>query len=454
MPDKRHRWWGSTTLRLAVLVFVLQLVMAGSVLMYVRYAIVNESTRDQQLIVSELESDLRAWHRSGGDTAVAQEINRRLTSLKGENIVVLLVASNGNRLAGNLESWPTVVPWDMSWRTIELYRIGGEAPEQLGIKAGTLASGSHLLTGRVIEGDLQLRALSERVILIAFLLALPLALLVAAIVSRFIDRRIVGIAETAAAVGDGDLSRRVPSGDSGDSFDLLADKINVMLARIEVLVGELRIITGGLAHDLRTPIVRLTATLEQAATEIRDPVAIRAIYKVSGEANNLMSMLSTALQISQAEAGIGRNRFVDVDVVELLADIAELYEPALEAQALTISVPNGSIRFRLHRDLVTQAISNLVDNVMKYGTGATRITMSAELTNSHLEIVVADNGVGIAPDDRAAALRRFGRLDPSRQTSGAGLGLSLVESVARLHDGTILLSDNHQGLCVTMTFAR
>ncbi len=454
MPARRHRWWGSTTLRLVALVFVLQLAMAGSVLMYVRYAIVSEATRDQQLIVSELDSDLQAWHRSGGDTAVTQEINRRLTSLKGENIVVLLTAPNGKRLAGNLESWPTVVPWTMPWRTIQLYRIGGESPEQLGIKARTLPSGSHLLTGRVIEGDLQLRALSERVILIAFVLALPLALLVAAIVSRFIDRRIVGIAETAAAVGDGYLSRRVPSGESGDSFDILADKINMMLARIEILVGELRIITSGLAHDLRTPIVRLTATLEQAATEIRDPVAIKAIYKVSGEANNLMSMLSTALQISQAEAGIGRNRFVDVDIAELLADIAELYEPALEAQALTINVTGCSIGFRLHRDLVTQAISNLVDNAMKYAVGATCIALSAELTQSQLEIIVADNGIGISPYDRAAALRRFGRLDPSRQTSGAGLGLSLVESVARLHDGSIRLSDNDPGLCVTMALAR
>lgn len=454
MSALHRRLLGSTTFRLAALIFLLQLVLAGSVLVYVRYALGNEATRNQQLIVAELESDLRTWHLKGGVDAVATEIAARLNGLKGENIVVLLVDPDGRHIAGNLKSWPTVVPWTTQWRTIELFRIGGDAPEQLGIKATTLPGGSHLLTGRVIDNEVRLREISERVILIAFILALPLALFVAAIVSRIIDRRVIGIAETASAVGDGNLSRRVPRGESGDSFDLLADKINVMLARIEVLVGELRIVTSGLAHDLRTPIVRLTATLAQAATEVRDPAAIRAIYKVSTEAENLMSMLGTALQISQAEAGIGRNRFMDIDVAEMLADIAELYEPALEAQALAISVTTTPIRFKLHRELVNQAISNLVDNAMKYAEGASRIDLSAELTATQLEITVADNGVGIAAEDHAAAMRRFGRLDPSRNTSGAGLGLALVEAVARLHDGAVTLTGNNPGLRVTLALGR
>jgi signal transduction histidine kinase len=448
-----RRWFGSTTLRIAALVFILQLLAAGSVLLYARYATSSQFTRDQQVIVSELENDFRAWHHSGGDRALADEIDGRLNSLKGESIVVLLVDAQGKRIAGNLRSWPTVVPWETPWRSIELYRIGGASAERLGIRATTLPGGSHLLTGRVIESDLRLRETSERAMLAAFLLALPLALMVAAIVSRLIDRRVSSIADTATAVGDGDLSRRAFINGSGDSFDLLSGKVNAMLARIEVLVGELRIITSGLAHDLRTPILRLTATLEQAATEVRDPAAIKAIYKVSTEADNLMSMLSTALQISQAEAGIGRNRFVEVDIAELLADIAELYEPALETQDMVCHVHALPIRFRLHRELVSQAICNLVDNAMKYAEGASQIDLTARLTDTHVEITVADDGPGIALEDRAAALRRFGRLDPSRHTSGAGLGLSLVEAVARLHDGTIAFEDNKPGLRVTLTLA-
>ena len=443
----------STTLRIAALVLVLQLLAAGIVLFYARTAIGNQFTRDQQLIVSELEGDFLAWHRGGGDAVLAKEIARRLDSLKGENIIALLVDGKGRRLAGNLEAWPTVVPRTTAWRTIELYRIDGNSPERLGVRATILNSGSRLLTGLVIENDLRIRETSERVMFAAFILALPLSLLAAAIVSRLIDRRIVAIADTATAVGDGDLSRRVAETGSGDSFDLLAGKMNAMLARTEVLVGELRIVTSGLAHDLRSPIARLTQTLEQAALDVRDPAAIRAIYKVSIEADNLMSMLSTALQISQAEAGIGRHRFVDVDVAQMLADIAELYEPALDAETLTIEVSSSPIRFRLHRELVSQAIGNLIDNAMKYATGARRIGLTARINGKTLDISVTDDGIGIAVSDYPAALRRFGRLDPSRHTDGAGLGLALAEAVTRLHDGAIALSENHPGLRVTMTLS-
>jgi signal transduction histidine kinase len=443
-------WLGSATFRLVALVVLLQVLTVGAVLFYVRYTISYQFTRDQQLIVTELQSDLLAWHRSGGSRAVAAEIDRRLNTLKGENIVVLLADQNGKRIAGNLETWPTVVPWVTNWRKIELYRIGGERSESLGIKAIDLPGGGHLLTGRVIEGDIRFAEVSARVMIAAFILALPLALLVAAILSRFIERRLVAIADTATAVGDGDLARRVPLHNSGDSFDLLAAKVNAMLARIETLVSELRIVTGGLAHDMRTPIMRLTSTIEQAARDVDDPAAAKALDKVAAEAGILMSMLSTAMQISQAEAGIGRNRFVDVDVAEMLSDIAELYEPALEAEGLALHITAPPIHLRLHRELVSQAIGNLIDNAMKYAGGATRIDIAAAATGTRLELIVADNGPGIAPADRGEAMRRFGRLDPSRHTSGAGLGLPLVEAVARLHEGSVTLGDNNPGLRVSM----
>ncbi|MBC7522452.1 MAG: HAMP domain-containing histidine kinase [Sandarakinorhabdus sp.] len=446
----RRPWLGSATFRLVVLMVLLQVLAVGAVLVYVRFAIASQFTRDQQLIVSELQSDLLAWQRSGGTRAIAGEIDRRLNSLKGENIVVLLADKQGTRIAGNLESWPTVVPWVTDWRKIELYRIGSDRSESLGVKAVGLPGGGHLLTGRVIEGDVRFDDVSARVMIAAFLLAVPLALLIAAILSRFIERRLGAIADTAAAVGDGDLARRVPLDQSGDGFDLLAAKVNAMLARIETLVSELRIVTGGLAHDLRTPIMRLTATIEQAAFEVRDPAAVKALDKAAAEAGILMAMLSTAMQISQAEAGIGRNRFVDVDIAEMLSDIAELYEPALEVQGLALHITAAPIHRRLHRELVSQAIGNLIDNAMKYAGGATRIDVFAVATDGRLELVVADDGPGIAPIDRAAALRRFGRHDPSRHTSGAGLGLSLVEAVARLHDGSVELGDNHPGLRVSM----
>ncbi|KAB7648001.1 HAMP domain-containing protein [Polymorphobacter fuscus] len=425
--------------------------MTGGVLLLARNAIVQQSARDRQEIVAEVANDLRAWHARGGDAALATEITSRLDTLRGENLVLLLTAADGRVIAGNLAAWPPVVARTTNWQTIDLFRTGADRAERLGISATTLPGGSHLLTGHVIESDVRYAQVSQRVLIAAFLFTVPLALIVAAAMTRAINRRVAGIADTASAVAEGDLARRVPLDGSGDSFDRLGDGVNAMLARIQTLVEELRIVTGSLAHDLRGPIFRLTATLEEARNATDDPVATAAMERVSVEAAALQTMLATAMQIAQAEAGIGRDRFGDVDVAAMLGDIGELYGPAAEDRGITLVVTPFEGHFRLHRELVSQAIGNVIDNAMRHAAGATRITVSAILSEAALTISVADNGVGIAVADRATALRRFGRLDPSRHAPGAGLGLSLVEAVAHLHDGNLALGDNAPGLRVEMT---
>ena len=440
----------SATLRMAVLVFVLQMVVTGGILLYASTAISDQFTREQQNFVSELQSDLAGWQRRNGDSALAAEITTRLATLKGENLLLLLTDSEGRILAGNLDGWPPVVPTRTAWRTIDLFRTGSERVERIGLSAQVLPGGAHLLTGRVIETDLRLTQIGERVLVAAFLLTIPLAALVAGAASRLINSRVAGIATTAAAVGGGDLAKRVPLDGSGDSFDRLGAGVNAMLGRIETLVTELRIVTGGLAHDLRAPLFRLTATLEDAMQATDDPVAVAAMDRVSTEAGILQAMLSTALQISQAEAGIGRNRFETVDLAVMLADIAELYEPVVEDRGMVLQVLPTTGRFLLHRELIAQALGNLVDNALHYATGASAITLSSRLVGDDLELIVADDGVGIAAADHEIALRRFGRIDPSRHGTGAGLGLSLVEAVARLHGGTVTLEDNGPGLRVVL----
>jgi signal transduction histidine kinase len=447
----RRRPFGSATLRLVALIFGLQMLVTGGVLLYARSAILQQSMQDQQAFVGELRADLRAWHQRGGNKAVAAQINDRLKSLRGENLLLLLTTAKGKQLAGNIDRWPESLPYNFQWRFVEIFRNGSDRAERIGVSASDLPGGAHLLTGRVAESDLRRTQVTQRVLLVSFLLALPLALLVATATTRLINARIAGIARTATAVGNGDLARRVPLDGSGDGFDRLGQGFNAMLTRIEALVSELRIITSGLAHDLRAPIFRLTTTLESAKTETSDPVALAAMDRVSTEAGVLQAMLATALEISQAEAGIGRDRFAEVDVAEFLADIWELYEPATEAVGIELVIEPSTGRFRLHRELVAQAIGNLIDNAMKYAAGANRISLAANVSAGRLHLVVADNGTGIPAEQREQALSRFGRLDPSRHAAGAGLGLSLVEAVARLHDGSLALADNEPGLRVEMT---
>jgi signal transduction histidine kinase len=212
----------------------------------------------------------------------------------------------------------------------------------------------------------------------------------------------------------------------------------------------LRVVTDSLAHDLRSPLTRLRATIERAVRETDDEVALTALDRVATEAETLLAMLSTALQISRAEAGIGRDRFVATDLGRLIEDLAEVYGPLAEETGIML-VANGAAQAEVHRELIGQALANLVDNAMKYGRPSGVIRLSVGTMRDMVVLGVDDDGPGIPADRRDEAVGRFGRLDPARQATGAGLGLSLAAAVARLHDGTLTLGDNNPGLSVRLT---
>jgi signal transduction histidine kinase len=445
------RWIRSTSTRFIALVFLLQIAATAGILFYVHQASVRALEGEQKALVGELRSDLIADYQEDGEAELVKMINTRLDSIRSDIPVILLMSAKGQVIAGNLAAWPTVIPYQTDWRTLDLYRMGGARAEHIGLITSTLPGGAHLLTGHVIEGNLALTRINERAMVAAFLFAVPFALLIALLLGRMINGRLRGIAATAEAVGHGNFSRRVPMNGSGDAFDALGHGVNAMLDKIEGLIGELRIITDGLAHDLRSPITRLKSVVERACFEVKDPVALTAIERVSTEADTLLAMLTTALQISRAEAGIGRDRFVSVDVKALLDDLVEVYGPVAEDQgfALTCDVPQG-LAATLHRELISQALGNLIENALKYGEGGKTISLSAAREGQHLRLTVADDGPGIPAERRDEALRRFGRLDPSRHITGSGLGLSLVEAVARLHGGEVVLVDNAPGLRVVV----
>lgn len=442
----------STTARFILLAFVLQLAVTGGALLFVQQASERALATEQRELVRELQDELVAAWRSGGGNELKQLIRTRLEITHGAVAVILYARPDGAPIAGNLGAWPTVVAPATSWRTIDLYRSGSERPERMGIMAARLPDGSRLLTGHVIESSLRLANVNREAIFGALLAGMVMALLGALIIGRALSRRIEHMAATANAVGDGALAVRVEADGSGDAFDMLGRSINTMLDRIEALVSQLRMITDGLAHDLRSPVTRMKALIERAIVETQDTEMLSTLERVSQEAETLLAMLSTALQISRAEAGIGRDRFSEVDVGALIGDLAEIYGPLAEDHgfALEVSAPAG-LQATLHRELVSQAIGNLIENALKYAEGGRTLVLSASKENGGLLLMVADDGSGISPALRGEALRRFGRLDPARQAPGSGLGLSLVEAVARLHEGEVRLRDNEPGLRVELS---
>ena len=445
----------STIARFIALLFFAQFALTGGVLYFVSQSSEVTLQAEQKKLVRGLRDDLLAGYREGGKRELVKLIGARLNAVGTEVPVILLVSGNGTVMAGNLGAWPTVIPKTTPWTAVSLYRTSSQRPEPMGLIATALPSGEFLLTGHVIDGSVRLQNLNREAMIGALLLAIPLALLLAVLLGRLINTRVGQIAATAEAVGNGDLSHRVPLDGSGDSFDALGHGVNAMLDRIETLVGELRIVTDGLAHDLRSPITRLKSTLERAIIDTQDPVALGALEKVSVEAETLLTMLSTALLISRAEAGIGRERFAETDATSMLADMVELYGPVAEDHGMAMSWSGPDVVvIPLHRELIGQALGNLIENAIKYAHGGSNITLSAIATNDGVTLSVADNGPGIPEARRSEALKKFGRLDPARTASGSGLGLALVEAVARLHGGTISLEDNGPGLRVSITVKR
>jgi signal transduction histidine kinase len=272
-------------------------------------------------------------------------------------------------------------------------------------------------------------------------------------------RRIDAMNSSARAIMGGDLTLRLPVSGSGDELDRLAAGLNDMLGRISDLMAGLREVSDNIAHDLRTPLTRLRNHAEEALRNAADPAAYRvALERTIEESDGLIAVFNALLMIARAEAGAESAGVGPFDLGETVAGVAELYEPVAEENGakLTIEAARG-LTVLGNRELIGQAVANLIDNAVKYGAGGGESAQKAEIVvtarreGANVAIEVSDRGPGIPADDRARALERFVRLEGARSRPGSGLGLSLAAAVMRMHGGAIRLDDNAPGLKVTAT---
>lgn len=438
-------------MRFAALVFALQLTGAAATLLTVRTITETRLTDNATDQAARLRTALLEAWAAGGIDAMARAADLRTEHGDRPQSVALVMRRDGTVLAGNVAAWPpNVEPGPPA--TIEIFRVRREVPEAMRVIGTTLPDGTRLLTGHVIEGERAFVGAMEAAMVAAMVVALLLAGLAGWVAARLIAERLGRTAQTVAAVTGGDLGRRVALDGGSDAFEELGRSVNAMLDRIAALVGELKLATDGLAHDLRSPLTRLRATLERALAAADGEEGRVAVLRAMDEGDRLLAMLDMALRITRAEAGIGREAFVDIDLSALLADVADLFEPLAEDRGLTIVVDAPTpLTVAAHREMIGQAVANLLDNALKYGQGTIRVALT---DGADVAIDVSDEGPGIPADRRAEALQRFGRLDAARTQSGAGLGLSLVAAVAHLHHGTLELHDNAPGLIARMTIAR
>jgi signal transduction histidine kinase len=305
-----------------------------------------------------------------------------------------------------------------------------------------------LLVGRDVQGKARLRDLMADAMLWAAGIAILLGSVGAWAVRGLFRATLADVAATAAAVSAGDLSRRVRITGQGDEFDLLAGTINDMLDRIERLMDGVRQVSNAIAHDLRTPITRARARLEDAARTASRPEDLRAaIERAEADLDAVVAVFQALLRISEIEAGARRSAFARFDAAPMLQDLVELYEAVAEDSGQSFKADIASaLPMYGDRDMVQQAVANLLDNALKFSPTGTRIVLAATEGPAGVSIAVSDQGPGIPAQDRARATERFFRGEQARSTPGSGLGLSLVQAVATLHGGTLTLEDNAPGL--------
>lgn len=450
-----RRWIGSTTAQFLLLNFALIFIctLPGYVLVYVQADRLMLNTFARPL--ESRKDNLLRHYAKGGARELAKAVRSKTRHGPSDESALMLIALDGRRISGNVTTWPAGLTAPTGWSPIRLHRDGEKQDEPFLAFTTRFPTGERLLLGGLLDG----RATMQRTLLLAIIAALASALPIGLIGSTLIIRRMNRMVEIIAVAGqhvaDGNLSRRLETDGSSDPLNRLRVSLNAMMARIETLVEELRLLTDALAHDIRSPLMRISAQVQRATR--RRPAAddLVSYEAISREVAGLLQLLESALEIGRAEAGIGREDFVPFNVVEVIEDLSEMYQPSAVDQDVSIMwEPSRPVQLLGDRGLIARALANLIDNALKYGADGGQIELAVVSGADDVALIVADRGRGIPADRRDEALRKFGRLNSARTDHGSGLGLAFVNAVANLHGGRLVLEDNCSGLRATLRLKR
>ncbi len=390
--------------------------------------------------------------RREGPAGLTAHISARLhLKIAGER-TLLLTDADYRPLAGNLAAWPRELPEQRGMHAVMVDHFGGHPTHTLLVRE-TLPGGYHLLVGR----DLGLFRPLERQFAFGLSAAVTFLFVVGVagviLIRRQLLARVQGMRTTVSAIMAGDLRRRLPASGSGDELDTLSQTINGMLDHIERLIHGIRDVSNSIAHDLRTPLAELRSRLEELSLTRPAPAeAFAEIEAAVADVDRVMRIFAALLRLAELDTGARRSGFVQVDAARVAAEVVEFYEPAAEQKGVAFSFQSqGVAPVAGDPVLLAQAVSNLIDNSLKCvpERGAIRVRVDRRGDGS-VAIEVADNGPGISAADRPKVTERFFRGDASRGTPGVGLGLSIVDAVAKLHGGVLELLDNHPGLRAQM----
>jgi signal transduction histidine kinase len=452
----------STAFRLTLVYLLIFALYAAALLIYFALNTGRLITEQITETVDDEIAELTQQYTMGSWRQLTTIVENR--SLRPGSSLYLVTAPSGQGIAGNVGSLAPGVIDKIGWSETVYRRLDEQETAQHSalVRVTQLSGGFRLLVGR----DLEERARMREVIVAAARGSLALVVVLGLGGGFFVARRVLkrfdAVTDTTQRIMAGDLSGRLPVTGIGDELDRLAINVNVMLERIEALMRGLKEVSDNIAHDLKTPLTRLRnrceAALRTAKTENDYRAAMEGMIE---ESDGLIRTFDALLMIARAESGQARDNMVEFDAGEIVRGVSELYEPLAEEKGLSLraEAPEAAA-VTGNRELLSQALANLVDNAIKYARpravsalgekAPPEITVGARREANRVLLTVADRGPGIPEADRARAVERFVRLTPDPAEPGSGLGLSLAAAVARLHGGELTLEDNAPGLRVVI----
>lgn len=451
----------TTTFKLTLVYLTVFALFAAFLLGYFAFNTRRLITEQITDTVNAEITGLSEQYRQGGIRRLVIVVDER--ARRPGSSLYLVTTFSGEALAGNVTALQPGTLDNPGW-VETTYRRLDEADEKEKqhpdhhalVRVFQLPGGFRLLVGRDLEERERLYHIVTAAGRWSVAIVIVLGLAGGLFVTRRVLRRVDAMTETSRSIMAGDLGERLPVAGTGDELDRLAVNLNLMLERIEALMRGLKEVSDNIAHDLKTPLTRLRNRTEQALRTASSEAEYRAALEGTiEESDGLIRTFNALLMIARAESGQSRDDMVEFDAAEIAQDIGELYEPLAEQKGIALKVEApAAAPVKGNRELVSQALSNLVDNAIKYaalpdrpeGSPPAQIVVQAVNDGDRVLLTVADNGPGIPEADRQRVLERFVRLEQSRSQPGSGLGLSLAAAVARLHGGELTLADNNPGL--------
>ncbi len=441
----------SSTFRLSIFYVVLFFLSVGALLGFIYIQTIGTIDNQTEVATKADAASLIQEYTAQGIAGLIDAVEDRVAPDRAGDGLYLLEDDEGAPLAANVQTWPTAEPDSRGWVSFTVDRDDG--PHQARGLTYALKDGSRLLVGRDLHARLDFQGLMIDALYYALALTVVLGVGGGLLISRRMLNRLDAINRAAERIRTGDLSHRIGSGGSNDEFDRLSDTLNAMLEEIRRLMSGMRTVTDNIAHDLRSPLTRMRGRLEMLLREPADSGTQReAIERTISDADQLLATFTALLSIADAQSGSARATMAPLDLDALAADIVDLYGPAAEEHGIAMRHEPGEGVVMGSRQLLFQALVNLVDNAIKNTPMGGMIRVAVERAAGGIYFVVADSGPGIPERDRDRVLEPFIRLDSSRSTPGSGLGLALVAAIARLHGARVELADNKPGLIVSLVF--